>query len=196
MSLLMGLLGAFGRLWFGSNLTSKIWSNRGLQTVFMLLLFFIALTTDFTNVLSVIIGFALACWMQFQEVSRGHGPGIDTGDDENPSEATIERYDERWYHIICDKVLPNHQYGFLYDNLWLLLRYTCPLIVVAIIMKTPEFLLLGVTIPFIYTFANELQEKENWLFNKDKWYIRRGWCIAEALTGFVLVGGSYYLTNQ
>lgn len=196
MSILFGLLGAFGRLWFGSNLTSKIWGNRGLQTAFMLLLFLIVFIKDFTDAMSIIVGVIVACWMQFQEISRGHGIAIDTGNSSNITDEEIARYEDRWYDKVCSKLLPNHKYGFLYDNLYLLLRYTCPLAVPAIVFMTPEFLLLGVTIPFIYTFANELQEREAWLFDSSKWYWRRAWCLAEMLTGFVLIGGSYYLTNR
>lgn len=196
MSFLMGLLGAFGRLWFGSDLTSKVWGNRGLQTAFMLLLFFIAFTKDFTSWISIVIGLALACWMQFQEISRGHGIAIDTGDSTTVTEEDVKRYNKRWYHKICDKLLPNHKYCFLYDNLWLWLRYTAPLTVVAVTYRTPEYFALGCTVPFIYTFCNELQEREPWLFDESKWYWRRGWSLAEMLIGFVIVGGSYYLTNM
>lgn len=195
MTFIMGLLGAFGRLWFGSDLTSKIWGNRGLQTAFMLLLFFIAFTQDFTNWLTVVIGLAMACWMQFQEISRNQVMSIDTGDNAVTSQEDIDRYNKRWYHKIVDKLLPNHKYGFLYDNLMLFLRYTCPLTVPALYYGQPLFWALGMTVPFIYTFANELQEREPWVFDENKWYWRRGWSLAEMLAGFVMVGGSYYLTN-
>ena len=195
MVLLFAVLGAVARLWFGADHLPKLLQNRGLQTAYMLSLFAAIYLPGVTDWLSLGVALFTICWLQFQYWSRGHGVAIDTGDDINPSEDTKRRYTERWYYKVCEKLLPGHRYGFLYDNLYLALRYTCPMIVAAIVNFQPGLVLIGLSIPFIYTFANELQEREPWIFDSNKWYWRRGWSLAEILSGAVTYGGCYFLTS-
>lgn len=195
MAIIYFIYGAFGRVWFGSDLTSKIWGNRALQTSFLLAGFLSIFVKDWTCILALITGILMSCWMQFQEISRGHGIGIDTGESEVDLSA-LERYMERWYYKLCDKLIPEqYRFGFLYDNLWLFLRYTCPLTVPALWYKDPRFLLLGLSIPFIYTFCNKLEEKDPWVFEKKYWWWRRGWSLAEILSGGVIMSGCYLLVG-
>lgn len=195
MTLLFAVLGAVARLWYGADDLPKLLQNRGLQTAYMLLLFAAIYLPGVTDWISLGVALFTICWLQFQYWSRGHGVAIDTGDDTNPSEDTKRRYTERWYYKVCEKLLPEHRYGFLYDNLYLALRYTCPMIVAALVNLQPGLVLIGLSIPFIYTFANELQEHEPWIFNSNKWYWRRGWSLAEILSGAVTYGGCYFLTS-
>jgi hypothetical protein len=195
MVLLFAVLGAVARLWFGADHLPKLLQNRGLQTAYMLLLFAAIYLPGVTGWWSLGVALFTICWLQFQYWSRGHGVAIDTGDDVNPSEDTKRRYAERWYYKVCEKLLPNHRYGFAYDNLYLALRYGCPMIVAAIVNFQPGLVLIGLSIPFIYTFANELEEHEPWLFDDSKWYWRRGWSLAEMLSGAVTYGGCYFLTK-
>ena len=195
MVLLFAVLGAIARLWYGADGLPKFWQNRGVQTVYMLALFAAIYLPGVTGWLSLCVALFTICWLQFQYWSRGHGVAIDTGDDKNPSEDTKRRYAERWYYKVCEKLLSEHRYGFLYDNLYLALRYTCPMVVAAIVNFQPGLILIGLSIPFIYTFANELQEREPWLFDSNKWYWRRGWSLAEMLSGAVTYGGCYFLTK-
>lgn len=195
MVLLFAVLGAIARVWFGADDLPKFFQNRGVQTAYMLLLFAAIYLPGVTSWLSLCVALFTICWMQFQYWSRGHGVCIDTGDDENPSANTIKRYEERWYAKVCDKLLPDHKYGFLYDTLYLALRYGCPALVAAIVNLQPGLVLIGLSIPFIYTFSNELQEREPWVFAANKWYWRRGWSLGEMLSGAVTYGGCYYLTT-
>ena len=52
---------------------------------------------------------------------------------ETPDETTIKCYNECWYHKPLDwwfnKMNANeHKYGFLYDFLYMGMRYTCPMV--------------------------------------------------------------------
>lgn len=195
MVLLYAVLGAIARLWFGADDLPKLLQNRGLQTAYMLVLFATIYLPGVTDWLSLCVALFTICWLQFQYWSRGHGICIDTGDSTNVSEKDIERYNDRWYAKVCDKLLPNRKYGFLYDNIYLALRYTGPMIVAAIVNLQPGLILIGLSIPFIYTFSNELQEREPWIFDSNKWYWRRGWSLAEILSGAVTYAGCYFLTT-
>lgn len=196
-ALIYFILGAFARLWFGSDLNSKLWSNRGLQTAFMLALFCSIFITNWENPYSIALGIAVSCWLQFQFFSRGHGCCFDVGRGGKPDAATLIRYNERWYHIPCDflfeKVFkkPTYKYGFLYDFFYLTLRYTCPMIPMMIFDW--RYILVGLSIAPIYAFSISLEEREPWVFSADKWYWRRGWSLAEILSGGITFAGCYLL---
>ena len=210
----MGLLfyilnGGLARVWFGADDLPAFWQNRGVQTFYMLFLFMSIYFPRPFSWVGLVIAVILTCWLQFQYWSRGHGVAIDTGDDKNPSASTIKRYNERWYALVCDwlfeKVFkqPDRKYGYLYDFIYLTLRYTCPMIVVSIFLQVLSwfglaelnwwYIVLGLTIAPVYVFSNELQEHEPWVFEANKWYWRRGWSLAEILSGAVTYGGCYLL---
>lgn len=203
MVVLYFLLGALARVWYGADDLPKFWQNRGVQTAFMMFLFMTIYFPRPFSWMGLIIAIIITCWLQFQYYSRGHGVAIDTGDDENPSESTIKRYNERWYAKVCDKLLPNHKYGYLYDFIYLTLRYGCPMIVLSLAtfilslfdICEPKwrYILIGLSIAPIYVFSNELAERESWLFEKKTWYWRRGWSLAEILSGGVTYAGCYLL---
>lgn len=201
--------GAFARLWFGSDLESKIWSNRGLQTAYMILLFlsiYIVFPLEWFNVVLALIQ---TLWLQFQFWSRGHGAPADIGRDKKPSADTIRRYNERWYHIPCDwlfdKVFkhPEAKYGFIYDFIYMGMRYTCPMLVLALFRygfsklglceAEWRYILIGLSVAPIYSFCQTLQEYEPWVFDENKWYWRRGWSLAEILSGGVVYSCCYLL---
>lgn len=189
------IAGAFGRVWFGSNLESKVWSNRGLQTAFMLALLLSIFVCDYTDWRAWLVGAIISAWLQFQFWSRGHGACVDIGRDTIPSQDTIERYNERWYHIPCDwlfdKIKPEAKYGFLYDFIYTTLRYTCPMILMAFIDW--RYLLIGLSIAPVYAFCQTLQEREPWVFEKQYWWWRRGWSLAEIISGGIVFSGCYLL---
>ena len=201
------ILGGFARLWIGSDLESKIWGNRGLQTAFMLALFLSIYVYDPTNWISWVVGVAISCWLQFQYFSRGHGCCFDVGRGGQPDAATLIRYNERWYHYPCDwlfeKVFkkPTEKWGFLYDFLYLTLRYTCPMLAFSLVLYVLslfgicepkwDYIWVGFSIAPIYAFSISLEEHEPWIFNKNKWYWRRGWSLAEILSGGVTYSACY-----
>jgi hypothetical protein len=184
-------LGALARVWYGADDLPKLLQNRGVQTAFMLGLFlsiYIDLPFDWINAL---VAAVITCWLQFQFWSRGHGICIDVGDSTVVSENDIKRYNDRWYHKVCDKLLPNHKYGYLYDYLYLNLRYACPMLPMMIFDW--RYILIGLSVAPIYVFSNELAEREPWVFASQKWWWRRGWSLAELLAGAVVYGGCYLI---
>lgn len=195
MTIIYSFIGALLRLWYGyDSFDNKLLNSRAVQTIPMILVLFTIFCRDYTDWLSLLYALCVSCWIQFQYWSRGHGPAIDTG--KGPAtEKTISRYMDRWYGKVCDKLLPNDKYGFLYDNIWLGLRYGCPMLIVSLLEWNIGFFFIGLSIPFIYTFANKLEEAMPYLFDYSTWYWRRGWCLAEMLSGAVTYGGCYLLTN-
>lgn len=195
MTILIALLGALARVWYGADDLPKLWQNRGLQTAFMMLLFVVCFADKDLSWFGWCMVVVATCWMQFQYWSRGHGAPADIGRDKKPSEDTIRRYNERWYHIPCDwlfdKIKPEAKYGFLYDFIYMTLRYTCPMLPMMIFDW--RFILVGLSIAPIYAFCQTLQEREPWVFEKKTWYWRRGWSLAEILSGFVTYGSCYLL---
>lgn len=184
------MLGALARVWYGADDLPKFWQNRGVQTAFMLGLFlsiYINLPFNWINA-----GFAvvISCWLQFQFWSRGHGCCIDMGRDASPSAETIKRYNERWYHKPVDWLfdkffkVPDKKYGFLYDFFYTELRYACPMVPMMLIDW--RYLLVGMSIAPVYSFAQTLQQYEPWVFAANKWYWRRGWSLAEILSGGIV----------
>lgn len=187
----IAILGGLARVWFGSDDLPKPFDNRGLQTIFMMLLF-VACFYDGNNYwLNWVVIIATTCWMQFQYWSRGHGASIDMGRDAKPSPETIKRYNERWYHIPCDKLLPNHKYGFLYDFIYTGFRYGCPMI--PMMLFDWKYILVGMSIAPIYSFCDTLEQYDGWIFKANKWYWRRGWSLAEILAGAVTYGACYIM---
>ena len=190
MTILMFFLGALARVWYGADGLPKLLQNRGLQTIYMMLLF-VACFYDNYSWQGWCVVVAVVCWLQFQFWSRGHGCCFDVGRDVNPTADTIDRYDDRWYDKVCSKLLPNHKYGFLYDFFYLTLRYTCPMIPMMIFDW--RYILVGLSIAPIYAFSITLGERESWIFEKQKWYWRRAWSLAEILSGGVVYSSCYLL---
>lgn len=185
------LLGALARVWYGADHLPSFWQNRGVQTAFMLGLF-LSIYVDLPfNWVNFILAVVVTCWLQFQFWSRGHGICIDVGDSTVVSENDIKRYEDRWYHKVCDKLLPDHKYGYLYDFFYLTLRYTMPMLPMMIFDW--RYILVGLSIAPIYVFSNELAEREPWVFANQKWWWRRGWSLAEILAGGVTYAACYLL---
>ena len=185
------MAGALARVWYGADDLPKFFQNRGVQTIFMIALFVACFFDKDLTWFGWGVLTAATCWLQFQFWSRGHGICIDVGDSTVVSENDIKRYEGRWYHKVCDKLLPNHKYGYLYDFFYLTLRYTCPMLPMMIFDW--RYVLVGLSIAPIYVFSNELAEREPWVFEKKTWYWRRGWSLAEMLSGGVTYSMCYLL---
>lgn len=185
------MAGALARVWYGADDLPKFFQNRGVQTIFMIALFVACFFDKDLTWFGWGVVVAVTCWLQFQYWSRGHGICIDVGDSTVVSENDIKRYEGRWYHKVCDKLLPNHKYGYLYDFFYLTLRYICPMIPMMIFDW--RYILVGFSIAPIYVFSNELAERESWVFEKKTWYWRRGWSLAEILSGGVTYSMCYLL---
>jgi hypothetical protein len=190
MTIVFFILGALARVWYGADGLPKLLQNRGLQTVYMMLLF-VACFYDNYSWQGWCVVVAVVCWLQFQFWSRGHGCCFDVGRDVNPTADTIDRYDDRWYDKVCSKLLPNHKYGFLYDFLYMGLRYTAPML--PMMVFDWRYILVGLSIAPIYAFTTTLGEREPWIFNENKWYWRRSLSLAEILSGGVVYASCYLL---
>lgn len=194
------ILGAFARRWFGGMFPDdkyKILGNRGLQTVFMCLLFLSIFVRDYTSLTEWIVGIAVTAWLQIQFWSRGHGACFDLGRGVYPPEpSTLVRYNERWYHIPCDwlfeKVFKkaDKKWGFLYDFLYMGLRYTCPMI--PLMFFDWRFILIGLAVSPIYAFCWTLYEREPWIRFKQSWLSApTKW--AELIVGGLVYAGVYLI---
>ena len=130
MTIFYFLIGAFLRRWYGGCLEAyKILRSRGVQTVCMLAVFMSIYLFDWSSWQNWLGAAIVSGWLQFQFWSRGHGACFDIGRG-TPSEETIRRYNERWYHYpvdwLFDKAfkVPGSKYGFMYDFVYMGLRYT------------------------------------------------------------------------
>ena len=191
MVLLYMILGAFARRWYGGALENyKILKNRGVQTVFMMLLF---LSIYFPYKLYITL--VIVCWLQFQFWSRFHGGVFDIGRG-NKSQETIDRCNKYWWHYPVDYIFKllkadDKKYGFLYDFCYMTFRYTCPMIPMMILDW--RYILIGLSISPIYSFCWTLYEKECWIFKDKSDWINYPTKLAEIICGGVVYGGCYLL---
>ena len=189
MVLLYAILGAFARRWYGGSLEKyKVLKNRGVQTVFMCLLFLSVYLPNYHWAIAVII----TAWLQFQFWSRGHGCCFDIGRGGIPTQETVDRYNERWYHIPCDWLASKNffsYYGVGYDYVYMTLRYTCPMI--PMMLLDWKYILIGLSIRTIYTICWKWYESTVWKFNSK--FCGTATNLAEIISGAVVYGGCYLL---
>ena len=188
-----GVVMGFWRRWFGGGFANKYkWlENRGLQAtigIFLMMPIFLYRLDSWLNWLLAIV-FAVYLYAQFW--SRGHGACFDIGRDTNPSASAIERYNERWYHLVCDWLLPEKKYGFAYDFVYMALRYTCPLVPMALLDW--RILLIGLSVSPIYAFCHSLGERESWLLEDAPEWLNKPVKWAELATGFVFGFGMWMI---
>lgn len=73
--------------------------------------------------------------------------------------------------------------GFLYDFLYMGMRYTCPMVVLYFL--SPIFVLMGALVSPVYAFNWTLFEKESWIFSyKIPKFCRAPTQISEVVVGF------------
>lgn len=188
------ILGAALRRWYGGAFDDgkhPVLGNRALQTVVMILTFVSIYVTNYKNWQCWLFALVVSCWLQFQFWSRGHGCCFDLGRDEEPSESAIKRYNERWYHYVCDWFLPSHKYGFLYDFTYMILRYACPMLLLAIL--DARYVLIGLVVSPVYAFCWTLQDRESWMFDGNPEWLNKGTKLAELIVGGVVYSGCYLL---
>ena len=207
--ILFSIAGGLARVWYGADDLPAFWQNRGVQTFFMMFLFMLIYFPRPFNWVGLIIAIILTCWLQFQYWSRGHGICVDMSRGGKPNSEALKRYEDRWYHLICDGLFdkifkqPNAKYGFLYDWIYTSLRYGCPMLMVSIILQILHwfelaqanwnYIWIGLSVAPIYAISLDLEEKESWVFVKKNWWWRRSWSLAEILSGAITYGGCYLL---
>lgn len=185
ITLIYMILGATARRIFGGACENiPILKNRGIQTAFMMLLFLSIYLPCYKWYITLVI----IAWLQFQFWSRGHGCCFDLGYGGIPSQETVDRYNERWYHIPCDWLADKGcfpYYGTQYDFCYMTLRYTCPMIPMMIFDW--KYILIGFSISCIYLlcWSFNIKGKRDWNNYPTK--------IAEIISGAVVYGGCYLL---
>ena len=129
------------------------------------------------NIVSLLFSVVFSATTYIFFWSRGHGACYDEGRHNPPTPDIIKRYNERWYHYVCDWLIPKeHRYGFLYDFIYMGLRYTFPCIEIFILFYIPSFfgydfhinyrfIIIGLLISPIYAFGWSLFELEPWIYN-------------------------------
>lgn len=195
MSIIYFVLGGFARRWYGglfTDLNIKFLTSRGLQTAFMIALFMSIYVTNPQSWQNWIIAILVSCWLQFQFWSRAHGCVLDSGRGTSPD---ISRYNERWYHYPCDWIfnklgVSDYRYGFLYDFIYMSLRYACPMIPMMIFDW--RYILIGLSVAPIYAFCWTLYEREPWLRFKQSW-IDNPTKWAEIIVGGIVFSSCYAL---
>ena len=194
---LMVLLNSWWRRWFGGGFKNTWLGNkRGVQCIVYLLFttavaYLIGPLTIWWHNLIFALVFAGYSYVQFW--SRFHGAFFDIGRDTNPN---IPRYNEHWQHYVCDWICGDHKYGFLYDFIYMALRYTLPTVTLFVLGFAPcwfgvgghllsyHIIVIGALISPIYAFCWTLFEREHWLFEKH-WSVAGPTNLAEYLAGAV-----------
>lgn len=186
------IVGGFLRRWFGGAFKSGIMANRAFQWVFMIATFMTIYVTELSWK-SLLIGLAISVYLQAQYWSRAHGCAFDEGRDKKPTPETIKRYNERWYHIPCDWLAKKGFFEFYsvrYDFLYMMLRYTCPLI--PMMYFDWKYILIGLTVSPVYEFCWCWYTSKIWLKNPPEW-LNAPTKVAEIIVGGVTYAGCYLL---
>lgn len=182
LSSVLILFYAFWRRWFGGGFKDTWLGNkRGVQCIIYLIVtavvMYVLIHIKVSELVRFVVTGFFTVYTYCQFWARGHGACFDIGRDSNPTEVTINRYNERWYHIPCDILLKNHKYGFVYDLLYMTLRYGMPMVFVYLLGILPKLfgmtqvfsyhiMTIGFLIGPIYAICWTLSEKESWIFKK------------------------------
>lgn len=211
LSSISGFIESLWRRWFGgwaehyfenklSKWLYKIISSRGTQTIFNLIflsgVFLINSNWAGTPLSGWLISLGIPFWLlatiiaalfQFEFWSRGHGPAFDIGRGV-PTQETIDRYQKVWWSIIPNKLIPEkHWYGFLYDFVWMLTRYTYGLFLIVPFLWSFNILWLGLITASVYALCWTLYEKEPWIFPLIPFNMTSNATqLAEIIVGFIV----------
>ena len=184
--------GGFLRRWFGGAFKTGIMSKRGLQTTMMILTFMTIYIKSFMWQI-ILLGTIISVYLYIQYWSRGHGCCFDIGRDTQPTEETIKRYNERWYHIPCDWLVKKGffpTYGVRYDFLYMTLRYTCPIL--PMMYFDWKYILIGLSVAPVYDACWMWYNSKIWLKNPPEW-LNAPTKVAEIIVGGITYAGCYLL---
>lgn len=207
---IFGFIESIWRRWYGGwiegTMEDKLpkWlytflSSRGTQTVFNLIVLFAIFMINshflLTPICQWLLGIGIKDWIialimsaifQFEFWSRGHGPAFDEGRGE-PTQETIDRYQKVWWVFIPNFLIPKqYWYGFLYDFIWMWVRYTIGLFLMIPFLWSFNILWLGLIATSIYALCWTLYERDSWILK----YIPFNMAsiptqLAELLIGFI-----------
>ncbi len=192
VSILNGLIWVILRRIYGGGCKKGFLSERGVQTVIMMLAMLPFTFYKFNPLLCVLLSITLTCWLQFIYWSKGHGPAFDMATDKIPSQETKSRYEDMWgYKYVCKRIPYPRWYGFLFDYKLLNIRYFLPMIPVGVIFST-IFLLIGLSTSPVYAFCWALYREEKWFFDKLPKWCNYPTDLAEVVSGFIFGFGLSY----
>lgn len=164
LTIINGLWWALLRRWFGGMLENyPILKNRGIQTTVMMLSMLPFFVDGNSNFMCWVAGLSIISWLQFVEISSGHGPIFDVSRGGNtPSEESVARYHKMWgFKILCRIFPESARYGFLFDFILLTIRYTLPMLPLAFISW--GYVLIGLAVAPVYAFCWTLFERDSLL---------------------------------
>lgn len=207
-SIISGIFESIWRRWYGGWIEHnpfepkwlyKLLSSRGTQTIVNFIILFTMfminsawMTTPLCswlishNVYGWILAIIMTAIFQFEFWSRGHGPAFDEGRG-NTDESTINRYQKVWWAIIPNALIPQkHWYGFLYDYIWMTVRYTIGLFLMVPFLWSFNILWLGLIVSSAYALCWTISERDEWVFNYIPFNMAKSATqLAELLVGFI-----------
>lgn len=121
--------------------------------------------------------------------SKGHGPIFDYGHGTVTPE-TIKRYNSMWFTKFLDKWWEKHypvekKYGYFYDCLSMLIRYTYPCVLVSLTAGW-YILPLGLCCTGCYAIMWGIFDADTWFFENKKPWFNIPTKIAEVLIGLIV----------
>lgn len=186
LTIINGLWWALLRRWFGGMLENyPILKNRGIQTTVMMLSMLPFFVDGNSNFMCWVAGLSIISWLQFVEISSGHGPIFDVSRGGNtPSEESVARYHKMWgFKILCRIFPESARYGFLFDFILLTIRYTLPMLPLAFISW--GYVLIGLAVAPVYAFCWTLFERDSLLVCDLPESLNGPTKLAEAIWGFI-----------
>lgn len=186
LTIINGLWWAFLRRWFGGMLENyPILKNRGIQTIVMMLSMLPFFVDSNSNLICWVAALFIVSWLQFVEISSGHGPVFDVSRGGNtPSEESVARYHKMWgFKILCRIFPESARYGFLFDFILLTIRYTLPMLPLAFI--SCGYVLMGLAVAPVYAFCWTLFERDSLLTCGLPESLNGPTKLAEAIWGFI-----------
>ena len=186
LTIINGLWWAPLRRWFGGMLENyPILKNRGIQTTVMMLSMLPFFVDGNSNFMCWVAGLSIISWLQFVEISSGHGPIFDVSRGGNtPSEESVARYHKMWgFKILCRIFPESARYGFLFDFILLTIRYTLPMLPLAFISW--GYVLIGLAVAPVYAFCWTLFERDSLLVCDLPESLNGPTKLAEAIWGFI-----------
>lgn len=186
IAIINGICWALLRRWFGGWLEPyPVLRSRGVQTAVMICAMLPWFIKPGCNLSCLFIAIALVCWLQFVEISSGHGMVFDVSRGGEPQDdKSRQRYQGMWGYTYMLKIVPEqYHFGFLFDFSLLLIRYTLPMLPLAFFSW--GYVLIGLSVAPIYAFCWTLFERDAWIIQKLPSFMRWPTQLAEFMWGFV-----------
>lgn len=131
--------------------------HRAFQHILNISITFLALKIIGVSFLQNIIATLI---FEFLYWTRAHGPAMDMGRDEEPSQSVKDRYEKEFWDKICKRIFPKEKYyGFWYDFVWMFLRYEIYALPISFVLQNVWFSLSGFIVASVYATCWKLEER-------------------------------------